>query len=182
MPRFVALLRGVNVGGAKRVPMAAWRTLLEEMGHTGVATLLNSGNAVFDAAQGTPSAHAARIAEAIAAALDVEVPVIVKPARELAAIVAASPFAVDAAHHSRYLAAFTANAASLRTLDAIAPLVSGRERFALGKHAAYLYCPDGILESAAGKALLGRPGGAATTRNWATVLKLHTLAQGGARA
>ena len=49
MPTFVALLRGVNVGGAKRVPMAELRTLLSGLGYTGVATLLNSGNAVFRA-------------------------------------------------------------------------------------------------------------------------------------
>lgn len=49
MPKFVALLRGVNVGGAKRVPMAQLRTLLSDLGYTQVATLLNSGNAVFGA-------------------------------------------------------------------------------------------------------------------------------------
>ena len=46
----------------------------------------------------------------------------------------------------------------------------------LGRHAAYLHCPAGILESRAGEALLGKLGRAATTRNWATVLKLHALA------
>lgn len=51
MPIFVALLRGVNVGKAKRVPMAELRALLAGLGHTGVATLLNSGNAVFSAAK-----------------------------------------------------------------------------------------------------------------------------------
>ena len=49
MPTFVALLRGVNVGKAKRVPMAELRALLSGLGYTGVATLLNSGNAVFRA-------------------------------------------------------------------------------------------------------------------------------------
>ena len=48
MPRFVALLRGVNVGGNKRVPMAELRVALEALGYTNVRTLLNSGNAVFD--------------------------------------------------------------------------------------------------------------------------------------
>ena len=52
MPAFVALLRGVNVGKAKRVPMAELRDLLSSLGYTGVATLLNSGNAVFRALAG----------------------------------------------------------------------------------------------------------------------------------
>lgn len=52
MPRFVALLGGVNVGKAKRVPMADVRALLPGLEYAGVATLLNGGNAVFDAAKG----------------------------------------------------------------------------------------------------------------------------------
>ena len=55
MPTFVALLRGVNVGKSKRVPMGELRALLSGMGYTGVATLLNSGNAVFRARGGTPN-------------------------------------------------------------------------------------------------------------------------------
>lgn len=67
MPKFVALLRGVNVGRAKRVPMAELRSLLGELGYTSVATLLNSGNAVFHAPKGTSAQHAADIAAAMKA-------------------------------------------------------------------------------------------------------------------
>lgn len=49
MPRYVALLRGINVGGNKKVPMADLKKMLEKMGYTNVKTLLNSGNAMFDA-------------------------------------------------------------------------------------------------------------------------------------
>ncbi len=49
------------------------------------------------------------------------------------------------------------------------------EQFAVGKNAAYLLCAAGILESKAGEALLGKAGKSATTRNWATVLKLRAL-------
>lgn len=179
MTRFVALLRGVNVGGAKRVPMAVFRELLEGLGYTGVATLLNSGNAVFRAARGTPAAHARAIAAALAGELGFEVPVVVRSARELAAIVAECPFVPRADHHSRFLVAFVQEPGGLATLSAIAPLVEPPERFAIGGHAAYLLCARGFHESAAGKAILGRAGRAATTRNWATVLKLRDLAGGG---
>ena len=57
------------------------------------------------------------------------------------------------------------------------PLVEPPEEFAIGRHAAYLYCARGILESKAGEAMLGKPGRAATTRNWATTLKLQALAR-----
>ncbi len=175
MPKFIALLRGVNVGKGKRVPMAELRALLTRLGYTNVATLLNSGNAVFDASKGASTKHAAEIAAAIASELGVDVPVIVKSADELAQIVAENPVKLEASEHSRFLVAFVQDTKALAGLAAIKPLVVPPERFAIGKHAAYLYCSAGILESEAGKALLGKAGKSATTRNWATVLKLKAL-------
>lgn len=176
MPTFVALLRGVNVGKAKRILMADLRALLGELGYTGVATLLNSGNAVFQAAQGTPAKHAAAISEAIASKLQIEVPVIVKSAPELSAIVAGNPWSGSAPDHSRLLVAFVQDAQALPGLEAIGRLTVPPEEFAVGRHAAYLHCVTGILESKAGEALLGKAGKAVTTRNWATILKLQALA------
>ncbi len=175
MPKFIALLRGVNVGKGKRVPMAELRALLTRLGYTNVATLLNSGNAVFDASKGAPAKHAAEIAAAIASHLGVDVPVIVKSADELASIVSENRIKLEAAQHSRFLVAFVQDAKALAGLAAIKPLVVPPERFVIGKHAAYLHCAAGILESEAGKALLGKAGRSATTRNWATVLKLKAL-------
>lgn len=175
MRRYAALLRGVNVGGAKRVPMAEWRALLEAMGCTGVRTLLNSGNAAFWHPLRTTKMLEAMIHGSLARSLGVEVPVIVKPRSDIAAIVAGNPFADKATDPSRLLVAITRDAESLAALAAIAPLVKARERFHLGEHAAYLWCAGGILESAAARALLGKAGREATTRNWATVLKLDAL-------
>jgi uncharacterized protein (DUF1697 family) len=176
MHAFVALLRGVNVGKGRRVPMGELRALLCALGYTGVATLLNSGNAVFRAARGTPAKHSSDIAAAISTRLEVEVPVIVKFAGELAAIIAENPIKPGANQHPRFLVAFVQDTKALTGLAAIEPLVVPPERFAMGKHAAYLLCAAGILESKAGVSLLGKGGKSATTRNWATVLKLHALA------
>jgi uncharacterized protein (DUF1697 family) len=176
MPTFVALLRGVNVGKAKRVPMAELRALLAGLGYDAVATLLNSGNAVFRAASRTPAKLAADIHAAIADRLGVDVPVIVKSAKDLDAIVAGNPIVATEDQHSRFLVAFVQDAKALPGLAAIEPLLVPPERFATGTHAAYLLCANGILESKAGEALLGKAGKAATTRNWATVLKLQALA------
>ena len=176
MARFVALLRGVNVGKAKRVPMADLRGLLSGLGYTEVATLLNSGNAVFEASKGAPAKLASDIASAIGETLAVEVPVVVKSAKELAAIVAENPIKAGAEHHPRLLVAFVQDPKALADLAAIKVLVKAPEKFAVGKSAAYLLCANGILESKAGVALLGGAGQGATTRNLATVLKLHALA------
>lgn len=176
MPTFVALLRGINVGKAKRIPMADLRALLGELGYTGVVTLLNSGNAVFQADQGTPAKHAAAISEAIASKLQIEVPVIVKSAPELSAIVAGNPWSGSVLDPARLLVAFVQDAQALPGLETIGCLTVPPEEFAVGRHAAYLHCVTGILESKAGEALLGKAGKTATTRNWATVLKLQDLA------
>jgi uncharacterized protein (DUF1697 family) len=176
VPRFVALLRGVNVGGAKRVPMAEFRALLCGLGYTEVSTLLNSGNAVFGAARGTPAAHAREIAAAISTRLKLEVPVVVRSARELSAVVADNPISAPQEHYPRLLVTFIQDTRLLRAWSAIGPRVVAPERFALGKSAAYLLCANGILESKAWALLLKQAGGSTTTRNWATVLKLAALA------
>lgn len=176
MPTFVALLRGVNVGKAKRVPMAELRTLLSGLGYTGVTTLLNSGNAVFRAPKGSSARHAAGIAAAILDQFQFEVPVIVKSAKELAAIVSENPIAAETHEHSRFLVTFVQDTKVLSGLAAIESLLAPPEQFAVGKNAAYVLCAAGILESKAAGALLDRAGRSATTRNWATVLKLQARA------
>ena len=176
MTVYVALLRGVNVGKAKRVPMADLRTLLEGLGYNEPKTLLNSGNAVFHAAGTSGPAHAKAIAAAIMEQLAVEVPVIVKSAQQLNAIIRENPFSTVAPDHSRLLVAFTQDEESLPALKSIEAIVTPSEGFFVGKHAAYLHCAGGILESKAGEALLGKIGKTTTTRNWATALKLHALA------
>lgn len=177
MTTHIALLRGINVGKAKRIAMADLRALLEELGCTDVATLLNSGNVVFKAGKATSATLATDISKAIADRLGVEVPVIVKSAKDLDAIMADNPFANTETDPSRLLVAFTPDAETLSNLDAIAPHVVVPEQFLVGTHAAYLHCASGILESKAAEAMLGKAGKAATTRNWGTVQKLQALVE-----
>lgn len=177
---FVALLRGVNVGKAKRLPMADLRELLAGLGYQEVETLLNSGNAIFKASSGVESAHGKAIAGAICEQFALEVPVIVKSSKSLALVVAENPYAAEAIDHSRLMVAFAPDSATLSGLASIQAAVLPPEEFLVGVHAAYLHCANGILESKAAKALLGKPGKAVTTRNWATTLKLHALTVGGA--
>lgn len=170
--RHVVLLRGINVGKGNRVPMAGFRALLEALGHSGVLTLLNSGNAVFTA--GTKASGPA-LATAIAKGLDermgVSVPVVVKSRAQWKAIVEANPWASRVEDPSRLLVAFAPDREGLDALAAVGDL-AGRDEWHLGDHAAYLHCPAGILESAAASALLGKAGRGVTTRNWATVSRI----------
>ncbi len=175
MTTYIALLRGINVGKAKRIAMADLRALLEGLGHTDVATLLNSGNVVFRSSKKASAKLAVEITAAIAAQLKIDVPVIVKSAKDLATIIDGNALADAADDPSRLLVAFVQEAGALPALSAIAPLVVPPEQFLVGREAAYLHCARGILESKAGEALVGKAGKAATTRNWATVLKLQAL-------
>jgi uncharacterized protein (DUF1697 family) len=174
--RFVVLLRGVNVGGHHRVPMAAFRAMLEGLGYANVRTLLASGNAVFESkGRSTPAAHAARITASLSETMGVDVLVIVKSAPEWDAIVAGNPFGHEAADPSRLLVVVAPHASVLEALGPVGRFAKQGESWHLGHEAAYLHCPDGVLASKAGEALLGRHGRAATTRSWSTVQKLSRL-------
>ena len=126
MTTFIALLRGVNVGKAKRVPMADFRKLLTALGYTDVVTLLNSGNAVFRSRSERPPGWRLPSPTRLARKLKVEVPVIVKSSTELAAIVAANPFRVDETEYSRFLVAFTQEPKALEDLAVIQPYIKAR--------------------------------------------------------
>lgn len=172
MPRYVALFRGINVGKAKRIAMADLRELLGKLGYTGVATLLNSGNAVFTAPAGK---HADRIRAAVAARLGVDAHVVVKSAREIADVVSGNALEKVASDPSRLLVAMSGDGKALAALRPLATRDWNGERVHLGKQALYLWCANGILESEAADCLLKQMGATATTRNWATLLKIHAL-------
>jgi len=170
--RYIALWRGINVGKAKRLAMADLKVLLGELGATDVATLLNSGNAVFDSKK---KLSADKIRAAVLDKLGVDAAVILKTAAEWTAI--ASGHGIEEADDpSRLLVAVTSNAQALEAAAGIA--ASAGERFVVTADAAYLWCGNGILESKAAVALLKKLGESGTTRNWATVQKLNALAQG----
>jgi uncharacterized protein (DUF1697 family) len=175
MTRYVALFRGINVGKAKRIAMADLRALLEKQGHENVRTLLNSGNAVFTAAGETADKLADRIRTDVAKKLGVDARVIVKSGEDIAAIIKGNALAEVATDGSRLLVAMANDAKAIAGLKKLAAQKWGDERVHVGKHAAYLWCANGILESKAAVALLKDLADVGTTRNWATLNKIHAL-------
>ncbi|HEV7608967.1 MAG TPA: DUF1697 domain-containing protein [Steroidobacteraceae bacterium] len=175
MPRYVALFRGINVGKAKRIAMADLQALLGKLGYTDVHTLLNSGNAVFTAEAEAGAKHAERIRQAVLKKLGVDALVIVKSEKDVAAIIAGNELGAIAHDHSRLLVALTNEGKALASVKALAKTAWGDEKIHVGKHAAYLWCANGILESKAAVALLKGLDNTGTTRNWATLNKIHVL-------
>lgn len=176
----VALLRGINVGKAKRVAMADLRALCEGLGYGDVKTLLNSGNVVFSAPR-VDARAAAKIQKEIASQIGVACRVIVVTASELDRIVAENPFSEGEANPPRYLVTVFASESDRARIAALAKEEWGAERLGVGSIAAYLWCPNGILESRIVAAIAKQLGDGATSRNWATMKKLQALVTGGAK-
>ena len=178
--RYALLLRGINLGRTRRVPMADLRALLTAEGYRDVATLLQSGNAVFEADVAAPAALAEAVEVAIAARFGFPVDVVLRTRAEVAAVVERNPFADVADNGSRYFVSFLGAplSAAERTdltarLDAVE---AGGDLFAVDPAEVYVWCPKGLMESPVMTALGKLKGGpVATVRNWNTVEKLAKL-------
>ena len=173
--KHVALIRGINVGKAKRVAMADLRALVEGLGYTDVRTLLNSGNVVFTASGASAPDAAKRIEEGLEKKLKVPARVAVLAAKDLATIVSDNSLHAIATNPSRLMVAVLLDSADRTQLLPLTKQSWGTERLAVGDRAVYMWCPDGILESKLGEAVGKLLRDRVTTRNWATILKLHEL-------
>lgn len=176
MSVYIALLRGINVGRAKRVPMAELRELLAGLGYSSVRTLINSGNAVFEAGDRPTGELAAEIEAALASRFGFPVPVVVQTAAGLAAIVAENPLPHAEREPSKFLVAFVPAPTDLHKLAPLLDESWDPDQLAVGSLAAYVWCVSGILESRLFQEVGRAMGKAVTIRNWATVLKLHAAA------
>ncbi len=174
----IALIRGINVGKAKRVAMADLRTELEKIGYAEVRTLLNSGNVVFTVPAKSKGDPAARVEEVLEKRLRVPAKVLVLTGAELAEAVDGNPLLKQAeSDPARFLVAALAERVDHKGLAALAKQDWAPDALALGKRVAYLWCAGGILESKLLTAFSRATGDGATTRNWTTMLKLRALAE-----
>jgi uncharacterized protein (DUF1697 family) len=179
MPTHVALLRGINVGGRNRVAMAALREVVEGLGHTEVATYIQSGNVVFTSEEADPARIAGSLERAIGDRLGVRPRVVVLSREDLARVVADNPFP-DEPNPKLVHAVFRNGPLSPEELAAVdaaqerARELGSRDEARVVGTTLYLHTPDGFgrSELAAQLTKAGSAGTAATARNWATVRKL----------
>ena len=175
----VALLRGINVGKAKRVAMSELRALVTDLGYLQVRTLLNSGNVLFTVPRGFRGSPARRIQGEIVRRLGVTSRVTVLTVAQLAQIVGDNPLGKSGYDPSRLLVAILANPTDRSQLMPLASEDWAPEAFAAGSRASYLWCAGGILKSPLAQRISRLLGDAITTRNWATITQLHLLAGAG---
>jgi uncharacterized protein (DUF1697 family) len=176
MTQCIALLRGINVGRAKRIAMADLRLLIEDLGFSNARTLLNSGNVVFEAIRPNVKKVASTIESGIQSKFGFRVAVVALTARELKSIVAENPLSEAAGDPSKFLVAFANRTTILGKAKPLLAEAWAPEALAVGSKAAYLWCARGILESRLVPAFSRITGDGTTTRNWATVLKLQAAA------
>lgn len=174
--RHIALLRGINVGTGNRIAMADLRRILTDRGVEQVRTLLNSGNVVLDSPLKGPA-----VAELVRAAIDEElglrIPVMVRSATDLAAVLQENPLGDVATDDSRYFVGFCARKPSAAAARAFTALTNDAFTTTVRGGHLYAWCPDGVIGSGFGKIKPDKEiGGEVTMRNWRTVTKLAALA------
>ena len=181
MTRYAALLRGINVGGKNKVAMSDLKRLAETLGHSDVATYIQSGNLVFSSDVEDAIALADALEAEIAATLGVRSAVVVVSRAELAAVIADNPFpqesnpkALHAVFHRQPISA--KRTASVAVAEEKARAKGSRDEAAVVGATLFLRTPDGLgrseLAAQLAKSVTKSEG---TARNWATVNRLLTM-------
>jgi uncharacterized protein (DUF1697 family) len=173
---YVALLRGINLGPSRRVPMAALREVLTGHGHGHVSTLLQSGNVVLDSAL-VPGRLEQTLERQLADWLGFDVEVLVRSGKELSAILAANPLGEVATDTRRYLVTFLRRKPPKSLVERLVAAEKRPERVVAVGRELFSWHPGGIGRSDLAKRLQPKAlGVAATARNWRTVEQLASLA------
>ncbi|TYP87561.1 DUF1697 domain-containing protein [Blastococcus xanthinilyticus] len=170
--RYVALLRAINLGATRRVPMPRLREALTARGFGAVRTHLGSGNVLLDSL--LPEAElAAELTRAIDDEFAIDVPVVVRTADELADVVAADPLGHVATNPARYSVTFYAEPLDPERVAALPP-ADGWEYVPRGREV-YIWLPDGLQSDRRTERAWTQLLGVGTNRNWNTVRKLAEL-------
>lgn len=174
MNTYIALFRGINVGGKNSLKMKDLVNLLEELGAHNVKTYIQSGNAVFQTSK-EPSQLSEQIRLAIQQRFGFAPHVLVLEKAEFEKAVAENPFPEAESNPSFLHLGFLANTPEHPNLEALKKLKSESEQYHLIEKVFYLYAPEGVGRSklaASSEKLLGVP---MTDRNWKTISKIQTL-------
>ena len=196
MASHVALLRGINVGGRNKVPMADLREVVASLGHTGVSTYIQSGNVLFNTAEEDTAKLAAALESAIEERFGIWSSVVVLSRDELAQVLAANPYPDEPNPKMVHVVFLNAELPGslldrISAAEGAAAAKGSRDTVHVAGPAAgqppamFLHTPDGFGPSELAQNVFkiiappkkSRPGLAATARNWATATKLLSLCE-----
>lgn len=186
--RYIALLRGINVGGNTMIKMAELKTSFEELGFANVATYINSGNLAFDhemqkpaRSKGTSALAAeshivAMLESAIEKRFGKQIPVMVREQADIARIIANNPFDGQFESHKEMHVLFLKEEMPEDKLDQLLAAAPDGERFAAIGREIYCHLKLGVTDSLLGKGFIDKKLKVPfTARNWRTVEKLAVL-------
>jgi len=176
MTTYVALLRGINVGGHTKVAMEDLRKLFAALGHGDARTYIQSGNVIFAAPGAEPSRLAKAIEKRIAQDLGVRVIVLLRTGDDLAEVLGHNPFSGRESDPTKLLVTFLAEAPGRERVAKLDKPAGEPAEFEVAGREVYLHCPNGYGRTKLNNAYIEkRLGVPATTRNWRVVTKLAEL-------
>ena len=182
MNTFIALLRGINVGGHNKLPMRELRQDLASLGLANVSTYVQSGNVVLQ----TPRSDQAELANEIGAAIEqrhgFRPQVLLLNWEDLAQAASQNPYPQAIEEPKTLHFFFLETSPPAPDLDRLAALKTAREQFALIDQVFYLHAPDGIGRSKLAGSVEKALGVATTARNWRTVSRLLEMGSALSRA
>ena len=174
---YVALLRGINVGGKNKMPMKDLAAMFADAGFSDVRTYIQSGNVVFRADPTPGEDIPSLISASISDRFGLQIPVVIRTAHEFRAIVEANPFANHTDEPDKLHVAFLSDLPNPANVDALDPDRSPPDEFAVVGREVYLHCPNGMARTRLTNAYFDSTLAATSTmRNWKTVMKLLELA------
>ncbi|BBH20473.1 hypothetical protein Back11_18180 [Paenibacillus baekrokdamisoli] len=175
MAIYIALLRGINVGGKKKIKMSELKTALQTMGLARVQTYIQSGNVLFESDEG-PASLRSRIEQEILSVFDMSVTVILRSAEEFEAIIANDPYAdVSLSEGESIHISVLLEAPSQEEINVLARYSDEKDEFHIHGSEMYFYFRQSVLDSQLAKNLQ-KLGGTGTSRNRSTIIKLAALA------
>ncbi|MEJ2108108.1 MAG: DUF1697 domain-containing protein [Acidiferrobacteraceae bacterium] len=175
---YIAMLRGINVGGQKRIRMDDLRALMQGLGYGRVRTYIQSGNLLFEGRKGTARSHEGRIEQAIADQYGYQVACLIRTAPEMKEIASANPFLQRSGYDpAKFHVTFLDGLPKPNLAKELAEVVSGKDEIRVRGGEVYLFCPNGYGKTRYSNTFIERKLGlSATTRNWRTVRQLLEMA------
>jgi uncharacterized protein (DUF1697 family) len=177
MQVYIAMLRGINVGGHKRIKMEQLRASFEELGFEQVKTYIQSGNVVFKTRKTSTSVLSKSIEKQILSDFGFAVSVISRSSGEIAKAIEANPFVKERGIATEQLhVMFLSAAPDPSALQKLAELTAAPDQFCCLDREIYFYLPNGVSGSVLMKSPVDRVlAVATTTRNWKTVNSIHQM-------
>jgi uncharacterized protein (DUF1697 family) len=177
MKTYVALFRGLNVGGNNVLPMKNLVVLLENIGSKNVKTYIQSGNAVFEHEEEDASLLSSRIRTTIQKSNGFEPQLLLLELEDIERAVGSNPFPEAESEPKTLHLYFLSSRPNNPDLGVLESIKSDGERFALGEGVLYLHAPEGIGRSKLAANIEKVLGVTATGRNWRTVSKVMAMAK-----